>query len=117
MTTQSSEMLTIAAVRESILELGLTPLNDEVVERVIEYGLGAVIECTLAMDQPLVIDANLRAVIYARSVERIGQSVAMRFCEKSPAWPLQGSTLTWGGPPRSVTTPDKPLAAAQAGVR
>ncbi len=85
MTTQSSEMLTIAAVRESILELGLTPLKDEVVERVIEYGLEAVIECTLAMDQPLIIDANLRAVIYARSVERIGHSVAMRFCEKSLA--------------------------------
>ena len=83
MTMQNSEILTIAAVRASVLELGLVPLGDDVVEKVIEYGLEAVIECTLAMDQPFATDANLRGVIYARAVERIGVSVALQYRENS----------------------------------
>jgi hypothetical protein len=78
MNAQESVDCSIAAVRESALELGLTPLEDTLVERVAEYGVEALIECTLATDQPYVIDVNVRGVMYARAIERIGAAVAER---------------------------------------
>jgi hypothetical protein len=38
--------------------------------------LEALIECTLAAEPTLVVDANVRGVMYARAIERIAQAVA-----------------------------------------
>jgi hypothetical protein len=67
---------TVAAVEASALELGISPLDAAIVERVAEYGMEALIECTLAAEPALVVDANVRGVIYARAIERIAQAVA-----------------------------------------
>jgi hypothetical protein len=69
---------TIAAVDASAQELGIAPLDADLVERVAEYGLEALIECTLAAEPTLVVDANVRGVMYARAIERIAQAVAER---------------------------------------
>jgi hypothetical protein len=49
-----------------------------IVERIVEYGIEALVECTLALDQPFVVDANLRGVMYARSIERISRAIATK---------------------------------------
>ncbi len=69
---------TVAAVEASALELGIAPLDADVVEQVAEYGLEALIECTLAAERSLVVDANVRGVMYARAIERIALTVAER---------------------------------------
>lgn len=81
MTINESSTQTILAVKESALELGLSPLDDTIVEHVVEYGVAALVECTLALDQPFVVDANLRGVMYARSIERISRAIAAKYGE------------------------------------
>lgn len=81
MTIDESSAYTILAVRESALELGLRPLDRAVVERIAEYGVEALVECTLAMDQPFVVDVNVRGVMYARSIERISLAIAAKYGE------------------------------------
>jgi hypothetical protein len=83
MTFDESSAQVISAVKDSALELGLTPLDDITVEHVVEYGAEALIECTLALDQPFAIDANLRGVMYARSIERISRAIAAKYSELS----------------------------------
>ncbi len=69
----------IDAVRDSALELGLRPLSPATVECVIDYGLEALLECTIAQEQDMVvIDANVRGVLYARSIERVSAFVSRR---------------------------------------
>jgi hypothetical protein len=64
------------AVRESAAELGLSPLDEAVESRVVDYGIEALIECTLAANVDFAIDVNVRAVIYARTLERISERIA-----------------------------------------
>jgi histidinol dehydrogenase len=78
MDAQESIACSVNAVRESALELGLTPLDDAIVARVAEYGVEALIECTLAFDQPYAVDVNVRGVMYARAIERISEAIAER---------------------------------------
>jgi predicted RNase H-like nuclease len=85
MSNEESTAYTIAAVRDAALELGLHPLDDAIVARVVEYGVEALVECTLALDQPYVVDANVRGVIYARSIERIAQAIAAKYNERAIA--------------------------------
>jgi hypothetical protein len=76
MNTEVSAAYAIAAVRESAFELGFEPLDAATVERVVDYGLEALIECTLAAQQSGAIDINVRGVMYARSIERISAAIA-----------------------------------------
>lgn len=76
---------TIVAVRDSALELGFAPLDDALVERVVEYGVEALVECTLAAQQGCAIDANVRSVFYARAIERIGAAIAAPYRDAAVA--------------------------------
>jgi hypothetical protein len=64
------------AVRESAAELGLAPLDEAVEARVVDYGIEALIECTLAANLDFAIDVNVRGVIYARTLERVSERIA-----------------------------------------
>jgi hypothetical protein len=69
----------ITAVRESALELGFEPLESGLVERIVDYGIEALIECTLAAQKGSAIDVNVRGVMYARSIERVGAAIAAQY--------------------------------------
>lgn len=76
MNKEVSAAYSVAAVRESALELGFEPLDPAIVERVVDYGLEALVECTLAAQQGDAIDINVRGVMYARLIERITAAIA-----------------------------------------
>lgn len=76
MKSENAVERSMTAVRESALELGFEPLESGLAERIVDYGIEALIECTLAAQEGGAIDVNVRGVMYARSIERIGAAIA-----------------------------------------
>ena len=81
MTLSETRDETIAAVRLSAIELGLLPLEAAVVDRIVDYGIEALIECTLAKDQPVTTDTLLRGALYDLSIARLSSGIALKHCE------------------------------------
>jgi citrate lyase gamma subunit len=99
----TSNRVAVAAVEKAATDLGLTAIDATVAERIAEYGIGALIECTLAAQDFCAIDVVLRAALHARALAHVG--------ERAHACEDVAFTSLSDDPRRSIATTHRPQAA------
>jgi hypothetical protein len=68
--TYCARSIDIEAVRHVALQLDLQPLNEEVVQRIAQFGLSALVECTLAAQ-----DGALSSALRARFLNEVADRI------------------------------------------
>jgi hypothetical protein len=99
----TANRVAIAAVEKAAMDLGLAAIEDAVADRIAEYGVSALVECTLAAQDFCAIDVALRAALHARTQAYLGGSVLARVDD--------GFTSLSDDPQRSMATTHKRQAA------
>jgi hypothetical protein len=99
----TTNRVAIAAVERAAMDVGLAAIEDELAERIAEYGIAALVECTLAAQDFCAIDASLRAALHARALACLGEAAQVRGDE--------AFTLLSDDPRRSIATTHRPQAA------
>lgn len=72
----NTQQLMIEAARSAAEALLLQPLDAQVAARVVDFGLEALVECTLAQEQPVRVEANLRGAFYTLAIATLSERVA-----------------------------------------